>query len=204
MAGLHIVFPNDFRYGWDLRTKAHRTLLDDTFVLLKPSAEFYAPRCSPWSQPQNNTRPEKLQKAREIERPTLHWIAQRGRKVLQDGRAILVENPRKSTIFKISPLTAFSDGATLEHFDQCQYGAKDPETGVPVKKSTTLAFKGMRLRHMSHCCTGDDRCKGHAQLQGSLPGTSINRTAAAAVYPWPLVAAIVQDVIENVMVKDTC
>ena len=40
-------------------------------------------------------------------------------------------------------------------------------------------------------CAGASRCLAHSQLSGKIPGTSVCRTAAAAVYPQELVAALV-------------
>eukprot|EP00959_Pyramimonas_sp_CCMP1952_P183025 3827245-Pyramimonas_sp.AAC.1 len=42
-------------------------------------------------------------------------------------------------------------------------------------------------------CQGDSKCSEPSVLHGSLPGASINKTAAAAVYPWSMVTAIVHD-----------
>ena len=74
IAGLRIMFPFDFRYGWDLKSKPHRKLADDILDMFDPFVEFSAPRCSPWSSSQNNTKPEKLRESRANETPTLKWL----------------------------------------------------------------------------------------------------------------------------------
>ena len=71
IARLRIFFPFDFRYGWDLKSQPHRKLADEILHMLNHFIEFSAPRCSPWSLNQNNTKPEKLRESRANETPTL-------------------------------------------------------------------------------------------------------------------------------------
>ena len=89
------------------------------------------------------------------------------------------------------------------HSDQCQYGAKSAEEGLPIKKQTTMQAMGIVLHNTNRTCTGDDRCTEHAQLQGSIPGSSINRTAVSAVYAWGYVASLVQDFVVHLQSGQT-
>ena len=58
----------------DLRTKAHRKLLNEIWDRAKPLVEFYAPKCSPWSSSQTTTKADRLQSNRAAEIPTLAWM----------------------------------------------------------------------------------------------------------------------------------
>ena len=85
------------------------------------------------------------------------------------------------------------------HSDQCQYGARSAEDGLPVKKPTTMQAMGIKLKVTTATCTGDDRCDAHTFLQGSIPGSSINRTAISAVYCWGYCAALCQDFVSHLL-----
>ena len=185
--GRHVgCFPVDFRYGWDLRTRQHRKLLSQVWDKLRPLIEFYAPKCSPWSTSQTTSKKSTLAANRAAELPTLGWMVDRCKKCLRDSRAALVENHRRSDMFraKESPVTNLCRDERCEanHSDQCQYGARSAELGLPIKKPTTMQAMGIDLKYTTATCTGDDRCAEHAVLQGSVPGSSINRTAISAVY----------------------
>ena len=207
MGGMWISFPVDFRYGWDLRTKNHRRLLGSVFDNINPLVEFYAPKCSPWSSSQTTTKAGKLQSNRMAEIPTLSWMVERCKRCMKTLRAALIENPRRSDMFKVkeSPVSGLcrDQRVVANHSDQCQYGARSAENGIPIKKQTTMQAMGIKIQHTNRTCTGDDRCSEHVQLQGSIPGSSINRTAVSAVYAWGYVASLVQDFIEHLMTGQT-
>ena len=133
MAGLAVSFPKDFRYGWDMRHKPHRDLLDEITALLPESVEFYAPKCGPWSQAQTMTMPQRPQQLRQAEGQTLSWTTSRSRKALSAGRGIIIEDTRNTTIFKQSPLKTVTrhGDVTMKTLDQCKLGAVDPSTSQP-------------------------------------------------------------------------
>ena len=149
-----------------------------------------------WSMSNTKASTAKLTAARHAEEPTLKWISTRARRALKENRAAVIENPRSSSIFKLSPLRSIADNENFAFTvtDQCRYGALDEASGLPVKKSTSFLYGGLSLERLALKCSGEEKCATHAQLQGRIPGTSINRTAAAAVYPWPLTAALTYDI----------
>ena len=49
MSGLVTSCPRDFRCGWGLRRKTRREQIDKLDEVLASLAEFYSPKCSPWS-----------------------------------------------------------------------------------------------------------------------------------------------------------
>ena len=48
-AGLAVMFPLDYRYGWDLASPSHRRLIDEIEETFKPDIDFMSPSCRPWS-----------------------------------------------------------------------------------------------------------------------------------------------------------
>ena len=50
--GLCVMFPVDYRYGWDLAHPEHRRLLNEIGAEMSgPDVSFYSPSCRPWSIP---------------------------------------------------------------------------------------------------------------------------------------------------------
>ena len=49
LAGLCVMFPVDYRYGWDLSHPEHRRLLNEIGAEMSgPDVTFYSPSCRPW------------------------------------------------------------------------------------------------------------------------------------------------------------
>jgi len=46
-AGLMVMFPLDYRYGWDLGCSSHRKLIDEIESNLAPDVEYMSPACRP-------------------------------------------------------------------------------------------------------------------------------------------------------------
>lgn len=146
-AGLRALFPADFRYGWDLRRLEHRQLYGEVLEKLQVKIVFFSPRCSPWSIAGNQREKSKTAAAQEAEVPTLRWVTQLCKKLMRTGMAFMIENPRSSSIFKLSPLQSLVSHHSVhwDSLDQCQFGAAAPDDGLPIRKRTTLVYAGIAL-----------------------------------------------------------
>eukprot|EP00959_Pyramimonas_sp_CCMP1952_P468336 9493079-Pyramimonas_sp.AAC.1 len=189
--GLSIAFPVDYRYGWDLKTPQHQKLLDSCAQQLGIQTHFWSPRCSPWSAQSNRATPEKRDRTRTAEVPTLTWLDSRIDSDFDRGEASILENPRSSAIYAKSPLRNQSTKSQRQHTDQCQFGAVD-ETGLPIQKPTALLSKGIQLEHSIKRCRDEHKCAQHGILQGRVG--ALHRTALAAVYPWAFCLALLLDI----------
>ena len=103
-AGSRVIFPIDFRYGWDIGFVPHQQLLEKVRDALKPKMWFWAPDCLPWGQSGNRIDPQlrALQRASQI--PSLEWIFKQNKFQVTHGNIYVNENPVGSDIFRHSPL----------------------------------------------------------------------------------------------------
>ncbi len=96
--------PIDYRYGWNLSKLDHQKKLIDTQITVGVDTIFAAPNCSPWG---NNSRatPEPLRsERRELEQPTLLFLAVACFLQILLSRKYIVESCAYSDIFEHSPL----------------------------------------------------------------------------------------------------
>ena len=70
-AGLLVMFPLDYRYGWDLGCASHRKLIDEIETQFEPDVEYMSPACRPWSIASTRRDLEQTKKEREAETPTI-------------------------------------------------------------------------------------------------------------------------------------
>ena len=139
-AGLTVGFPVDFRYGWNLRDRSHRALLDN----LTSWINWYSPRCSPWSS-LSSWQPEVTREtARQLDQPMLTWTSSRILSGTLSKTASIVENPQRSAIVDKTDLLKVASHVDCKRriVDQCQYDAED-ENDVPASKSTLLLLRDL-------------------------------------------------------------
>ena len=104
-AGLRCGFPVDFRYGWDLRRKDHRAMIDEAHAFFTPDVEYMAPDCRLWSAARRKVDAAREQVEGQLELPALQWLAVLGMRQSAAGRAFIAENPLKGEISKLTPLS---------------------------------------------------------------------------------------------------
>ncbi|CAK8991178.1 Uncharacterized protein SCF082_LOCUS2551 [Durusdinium trenchii] len=81
---LCVMFPVDFRYGWDIGYGPHQRLLRQVHeTSLQPEVLMLSPNCRPWSVSSNQRPPEQLQQMREEEEPGLCFIEERCHKQIK-------------------------------------------------------------------------------------------------------------------------
>ena len=104
--GLAVLFPVDFRYGWNLKNKRHRQLLQDLPATLRPIVKYSAPDCRLWTSVSNgHPDRERLENDRRDEKPYLEWIHEDNRKQASLGLGFVNENGLASQIWTQSPLS---------------------------------------------------------------------------------------------------
>ena len=115
-------FPVDFRYGWDMRNKAHRAMVDEATDFFNPDVVSSAPACRLWSAAKRKVNAAREAIERQLEMPALEWLVGRLRKQVARGRHFIVENPWRGEIFKITPLSKVTkiEGNVMHRVDQCQ------------------------------------------------------------------------------------
>ena len=75
LSGLSVMFPVDYRYGWDLGRREHQQLLLEVGNTVGgPKVKFYSPSCRPWSISSTRRDLEVTNRERKAEKPTIDFI----------------------------------------------------------------------------------------------------------------------------------
>eukprot|EP00435_Cladocopium_sp_Y103_P024430 s393_g6.t1 len=195
LAGLCVLFPIDYRYGWDLGLPEHQRIIHEVEQDIGggPDVLFYSPACRPWSISATKRDLDQTQRERAAEQPTLDYIKKKYKQRSKDKKGNVLEQPWSSALWgELEDLPG-------ERFrtDQCRHGARDEE-GNQILKPTGLKSDF----HLKHCIS---RCNGHhgrkhGWLQGAVSG--MNRTTMASVYPEPLCRAIIRDIKKYLSYKN--
>ena len=195
LSGLCVLFPIDYRYGWDLGLPEPQKIINDVEQGLggDPDVLFYSPACRPWSISSTKRDLDQTQRERAAEMPTVDYIKKKYKKRAKEKRGNILEQPWASALWsQLEDLPG-------ERFrtDQCRYRAQDEE-GNPILKPTGFQ-SDFHLRHCISRCNGHHGRK-HGWLQGAVAG--MNCTTMAAVYLEPLCKAIIRDVKKYLSYKD--
>jgi hypothetical protein len=78
-AGLSVMFPLDYRYGWDLGSPAHRRLIDEIEETFQPDVDFMSPSCRPWSISSVRRDLQQTQQEREEEMPVINYLKKKAK-----------------------------------------------------------------------------------------------------------------------------
>ena len=193
-AGLMVMFPLDYRYGWDLGCPSHRKLIDEIESNFKPDVEYQSPACRPWSIASTRRDLEQTQRERNDEMPTIEYLKSKAKKQCRDHRGFILEQPWSSAMW--SHLE--DNPGEIQRTDQCRFGACD-EVQNPILKPTGLQ-SNLALRHCLRRCKGH-MGKKHGWLQGQYQVAF--RTTLAAIYPEALCRAIIKDIKRFISNKST-
>ena len=193
-AGLAVMFPLDYRYGWDLTSPSHRRLIDEIEETFKPDIDFMSPSCRPWSISSVRRDLEQTQQERQEEMPVIEYLKKKAKNQCKHRRGCIWEQPWSSAMWEHLD----DNPGQAERTDQCRFGAKD-ESDNPILKPTGLQ-SNLALKHSIKRCNGHLGMK-HGWLQGTVKGS--NRTTIAAVYPECLAKAIVKDIKRFLSNKST-
>eukprot|EP00435_Cladocopium_sp_Y103_P007263 s3374_g2.t1 len=186
LSGLCILFPIDYRYGWDLGLPEHQRIILEIEQDINdgPDVLFASPTCRPWSISSTRRDLSQTTKERNEEMPTVEFIKKKFKKRCRNKKASVLEQPWTSALWEH---LADLPGECLRT-DQCRFGAQD-ELNNPILKPTGL-HSDFGLRHSIMRCVGHQG-RRHGWLQGTTQG--INRTTIAAVYPEAFCKALIKD-----------
>ena len=159
-----VLFPVDFRYGWDLRLPEHQQLLITVDKLFQPLVTTYEPRCKYWSRAGNTRDPEVTAERRQQETGMLKFILQKACDTSDQGRHGLFENPKTSAIWTKSPLEALQYHEKFARHsyltDMCRFSPL-PD-GQRHKKETRVMCDFKLTQSIQRC-----KCKyEHQHLEG--------------------------------------
>ena len=187
LSGLCVLFPIDYRYGWDLSHPDHQRIIHEIEQDIDggPEVLMATPSCRPWSISSTRRDLNQTQQEREAELPTVNFIKKTFKRRCKNKKGNILEQPWSSALWEhLQDLPG-----ELHRTDQCRYKACDEQMN-PILKPTGL-HSDFHLKHSISRCRGHQGRK-HGWLQGAVQG--MNRTTMAAVYPEALCRALVKDI----------
>ena len=191
----------------DLLKPANREMIGKYIDDMDPFVLIAGPKCGPWSAWQhiNASRSFEMEERIYGERrrwyPVFKWLIDVFKSRLRKGRHIMMEHPWTSAAWTIKCVEDFlharpyheetNEPVEVMKIDQCQYGLKDPQNGLPHQKSTGLLLSSHYMKQ--HLCRRCDHSHDHQQLEGR------SRTRVAEQWPQELCHAIVLGAYEELM-----
>jgi hypothetical protein len=187
LSGLCVLFPIDYRYGWDLSHPEHQRIIQEIEHDINggPEVLMATPTCRPWSISSTRRDLETTKKERDEEMPTIQFIKKKFKERSRRKKGNILEQPWSSALWE-----HLQDLPGERHrTDQCRFKACDEE-GNPILKPTGLQSDFLLKHSIARC--GGHHGRKHGWLQGAVGGK--NRTTMAAVYPESMCKALVKDV----------
>jgi len=194
-----VLFPVDLRYGWDLRRRDHQTLLTKVDQQLRPRMTTIEPRCKYWSHAGTRRDPTLKDELRNNEIPMLQYIAGHVTRLLRQQRHVLIENPRSSAIWTLSPLASLlhHHGLVMHTTKMCHFSPL--ADGQRFEKATKL-LTNIPLRRSAKPCT----CRhGHVRLRGYDKEKHLTCTASAALFSHKFCLALSHDITYHLTTTTT-
>ena len=139
-------------------------------LLENPDLVVLALPCAPWSVLQYLQNPKVKAANRDRQarhRPFLEFAEEVARHQMSKGKYFVLENPAASAAFREAPLVelASCDGVGSVKFDMCTQELREPESGLPLKKSTRLLSNSPAI--IAHFRTQQCTCtSSHARILG--------------------------------------
>ena len=204
--GLNTAAPVDIALdGSDLLKANVRMEIEQEIDRLDPYCLTFAPVCGPWG-PWSRLNMAKSTETmmhilgqRDTWYPCLQWIRKIIKARLNRGRKVLLENPWGSELWgtlcidqliQEAPLDGESGGPLeLVRCDQCEYGLKDAQSGLPHLKPTGFLTASTGLKKSL-----SKRCSGYHQHQPLEGG---QRTKRAQQWPTSLCRAILDGLLSD-------
>ena len=185
--------------GWDLKSPKVEKEAWDYLHRVNPDFIAVAWPCTEWTIMQNANQKTWTQKqvllARRVEaRKLLRFTRRVTLWQARSGRAILGENPLLSLAWKEPDIIDAFGHLDEAICDQCQYGLRHPENGMPIKKPTRFVGQAEVVSELHHRCPGDHQ---HHQIEGTVKTSAYGRISLsswAGGYPLPLCRAIMRGV----------
>ena len=181
-----VLRPRDLKFGDDLRCKETQEEILETIDTHRPRLVWMSPPCTFWCGFSNlNYSPQQLRRLRARERVFLRFIDQVILKQKMYGGHAIVENPRKSAMWREQLLAKWLSGGSCSYVDleMCAFGLLDTKGENHLRKPMRLLVTDKAFaEELQRCCPGDHT---HVRVQGS-------QTAHSAGYPEGFGKAVVR------------
>lgn len=181
-----VLRPRDLKFGDDLRCKETQEEILEAIDTHRPRLVWMSPPCTFWCGFSNlNYNPQQLRRLRARERVFLRFIDQVILKQKMYGGHAIVENPRKSAMWREQILAKWLSGGSCSYVDleMCAFGLLDTKGENHLRKPMRLLVTDKAFaEELQRYCPGDHT---HVRVQGS-------QTAHSAGYPEDFGKAVVR------------
>ena len=181
--------------GWELTNKTHQQFIRMLFDKHAPEVLFGAPTCGPWSRSNTTMDSEIKRLLREEQVEAFDFFLEHVRKQTRAKRKHLMENPRSSELLNVDECYELVEkhGAKDEVTCMCAHNLKDPDTGAPCMKQSTLRGT-VKLKKSVRWCT----CKVPHQILQGYTKSGILRTEAASPYTHVFCDRLADDIYRDI------
>ena len=102
LSGLCVLFPIDYRYGWDLGHPDHQRIIGELEMDTDggPDTLLYSPSCRPWSIASTKRDLQQTQQERASEMPTINFIRKKFKERSKRKKGNIVEQPLTSALLE--------------------------------------------------------------------------------------------------------
>ena len=102
LSGLCVLFPIDYRYGWDLGHPDHQRIIGELEMDMDggPDTLLYSPSCRPWSIASTKRDLQQTQQERASEMPTINFIRKKFKERSKRKKGNIVEQPWTSALWE--------------------------------------------------------------------------------------------------------
>ena len=181
----------DLSTGYNLLDPSTQKHVDAVLDEARPSLLIVCPTCTysgGWDN-LNRLHRSPIEQARLVRESRLKvkFCVEQIHKQLHRGGDFMFEHPWGSRVWHSKELGSLHRKFGVFRIDQCAYGLKCPDTGLPIQKATGLMVSRPEVANHMHRCPG---CSQHRVVAGQLKsGKSVS--SFVAKYPPKFVKAII-------------
>ena len=169
--------PVDYSTGWDLTNLFHQEAIREQVRLHRPKVVGYAPRSWPW--PLANRQDKRVRQYLQAkERRARTFLAEIVGEQVANNRSFFLVLPRGDRILEeesTADVRALSLGGDGQRTDMCAYGARDPSSGFPAKR-THLVLAPVQHSSSARTCPGAEKHPNHQSRASVLARTDARTT----------------------------
>jgi len=137
---LCVLFPVDFRYGWNLHLQDHRSNMDLVSRQLRPEIIYDSPDSGAWAVSSKRLDPVTRSEQRVIESPLLTWSHSSALLQCHADRSFIQEQPMWADSWTLTDLSKTQDLPSTrkrQQVDMCRHNVTDSR-GTKIKRTTGL------------------------------------------------------------------
>ena len=153
LAMLCVLFPVDFRYGWNLHLQDHRSKLDLVSRQLRPEIIYVSPDSGAWAVSSKRLDPAARSEQRVIESPLLTWSHSSALLQCHADRSFIQEQPMWADSWTLTDLSKTQDLPSTrkrQQVDMCRHNVTDSRGTSSAKRCICNSTKHSNLEMLDN------------------------------------------------------